>query len=190
MAKLMTLDALKDAYEGGTGTASENGRKLAYVGFAVIWIFKLTLPNGDPQIPRALWLPAVFLAVALLLDLFQYLLTGVVYFAYFRRKEKEFSELHKQDPSLAKDTWTFTGSTRATWPGWTVFFLKQIALAVGWALLVVFLTQRLPTSDSPPPQPPDVRATDTSGTGPRDTGGTGPRDAHDAGLPRGTDGGR
>lgn len=203
MKKSMKLGTLQGAYEGATGTASENGRKLAYVGFAVIWVFRESQTVSELAIPRALWFPAIFLAIALVLDLLQYLLTATIYFIYFRKMEQIFDRAlvakgdgPSRDDGPSREEWAFEGSTRATWPGWAVFYFKMASLAFGWALLIVFLASRVPSHDV---------TSDTGGTGPRvqlpnagsnrpsdvrlgpsiggNTGGTGPKSLVDGGAP-------
>jgi hypothetical protein len=55
--------------------AGDIARNLAFVGFAVIWIFHVEL-SGRDIIPRTLLGSAIFLALSLIFDLTQYVLSA------------------------------------------------------------------------------------------------------------------
>ena len=80
------LEQYKDEYQFFTGKTSDIIRGLAFAGIAVIWIFKYT-DSGQIKIPDLLITPLILLVFGLILDLFQYIAGGIIWFAFFRFKE-------------------------------------------------------------------------------------------------------
>jgi hypothetical protein len=121
----MKLEDLRNAYESLSGRASEIIRQLSLAGIAIIWLFRSgtdTLPILDRELLRA----ALFIFLALFLDLLQYLSGTVIWFCYFRQKEKGGTE-------EAED---FLAPEWLNWPMWTLFGLKAIAMMIAYAWFI------------------------------------------------------
>jgi hypothetical protein len=86
-----TIDHYKKDYEYFTGKASEINRSLALGGIAIIWIFKTTSGNVT-SIPDVLILPLIWLVGALGLDLFQYIIGGIIWWIYYKFKEYQIKK--------------------------------------------------------------------------------------------------
>jgi hypothetical protein len=94
----MTSKEYKEVYEKASGTLSDNVRKIAFIGFGVVWMFK-TSKDGISQIPNGLIAPAIWLIFCLLLDLFQYFVKFLIFSLLFKKEEryeKEESEKKNQ----------------------------------------------------------------------------------------------
>ena len=122
---------LSDAWERSnfaTGKASEISRQLSLAGIAVIWLFKTS--DVAKPIAENMLLPLWFLLSALVLDLFQYLYTGIIWAAFSRRREK-------QHGSSAGTTEIADSPDWINYPAWFIFGAKICVLAYGyWQLLV------------------------------------------------------
>ena len=66
----MKLSDYRNTYYEFSDKASNVGRKLAFAGIAIIWIFKIE-GEGAPKIPEKLFTPSALLATALAFDLLQ-----------------------------------------------------------------------------------------------------------------------
>ena len=83
--KLSDAIAASDAYSGKT---SDIVRQKSLAGIALIWVFKsgsADHPRLDVKLVRA----ALFIAVALIIDLFQYLSSYMIWNSYIARLERE-----------------------------------------------------------------------------------------------------
>jgi uncharacterized membrane protein len=125
------ISKIRDAFEEFSGKASEQSRQLALAGVAIIWILRVGTDAGDIKFSNALVRPLGGFALALGLDLFQYvyytLLWGVIN-AVLRRR-------HKNDE---KDV--------VIWPlvHWlpAILFYLKIALVVGsYVALLRYMAQ-------------------------------------------------
>jgi hypothetical protein len=128
----MNLDDVKDAYETLSGKASDIVRQLSLAGIALIWVFRLgegTAATIEPELRRA----ALFIFVALALDLTQYLVGTLTWFLFFRAKER----------SKTKPSADFLAPVWLNWPTWTLFWLKAAAMITAYfGYIVPFLLKR------------------------------------------------
>ena len=74
----MKLPGFKDSYHGFSTTASNNARQLAFAGIAFLWVFK-TDQNDAFVLPTELFLPAVLLILALILELLHYTVSTAIW---------------------------------------------------------------------------------------------------------------
>lgn len=82
----MKLNEYKITYEDFSGKASDVVRQLSFAGIAVIWIFKVQ-SNGSLKIPDSLLTPLMLFCISLALDLLQYFLGYLIWYAYFKYNE-------------------------------------------------------------------------------------------------------
>lgn len=123
----MKVKDYKNDYHGFSGTLSENTRKLAFAGIAIVWIFKQEV-NGSYTIPDALKFIMLMFVVSLSFDLLQYIWQTATWGIFHRHYEKK----HGEDYEL-------TASKYLNWPAITFFWAKVIALVFGYVCLVRFL---------------------------------------------------
>jgi len=83
----MKLSSAREAYEVLSAKASEIVRQLSIAGIALIWLFK-SGSTTNPVLERGLLQAALFIFLAITLDFLQYLAGTVIWFMYFRHKEK------------------------------------------------------------------------------------------------------
>jgi hypothetical protein len=86
----MKLQEAKEAFYDASGTLSENARKLAFVGIAIVWIFK-TGDKGAAGISFSgtlLWPLGAFIC-ALILDMSQYLYKSTAWWIYYAIKHRQ-----------------------------------------------------------------------------------------------------
>lgn len=126
------LDDYRVVAEYYTGKASDVARTLALSGLAIIWIFKQDGDNG-PQLSDAFFAPALWLVVALVLDLLQYVIGAVIWTAFHRR--------HELRGRMPEDK----VSAHPFWPRVLdlVFGGKVLAVGTAYCLLLAFLLKQL-----------------------------------------------
>ena len=128
----MKLEAYKQAYEDPSGKASDIARYLGITGIAIIWLFR---EQGIEQqtIPNDLRWPALLIVAGLAADLFGYAVSAVIYWQYYRYKEKQ--NVDKNAP--------LDGPVAFTWFGWIPWFLKIGLIITAYILLFKFLWYKL-----------------------------------------------
>jgi len=124
----LTTTEVKAAYEALSGKASEIVRQLSLAGVALIWIFK-TGTASSPVLEVQLLRAALFIFLALSLDLLQYLLGTLTWHRYFLYKEKQ------ETPPTAK----FEAPSWINWPTWTLFWLKAACMLAAYSFILPFL---------------------------------------------------
>ncbi len=128
----MKLNDAKAAYEALSGKASDIVRQLSFAGIALIWLFHTDSKEGtalDQGLLRAAW----FIFLTLLLDFLQYLVGTVIWFLYFRHKEK----------SGTSEDAEFLAPARINWPMWVFFFLKSAATLTAYIFYILpFLVRK------------------------------------------------
>lgn len=128
----MTLGDAKSAYEELSGKASDIVRQLSFGGIALIWLFRLGTEKQftlDQTMLRA----ALFIILALFFDFLQYLTSALIWFLYFRRKEKQ--DIPKTE--------NFEAPEQLNWAGWTFFCLKAAMILVAYmGFIIPFLLRK------------------------------------------------
>jgi hypothetical protein len=124
--------AERDAF---SKVASDNTRKLCFVGFALIALFggmkqsTFTFPLDLPS--RLMW-TGLLLALALAADLLQYVYAAVAFGVLARIEEKK-PQAHRRSHFPAQINWMTN-----------VFFVSKIVLTIiGWILLIIHLADNL-----------------------------------------------
>lgn len=130
---MIRREAREEYYERTT-TASNLARQLAFAGIAIVWIFRTTGANG-PALPDALLLPALLLALALAVDLSQYIYAAAAWGWFHRRKELSGAALDEEVGQAPR--WI-------NWPTNFLFVAKVILVAVAYGYLIAFLWNRQP----------------------------------------------
>ena len=132
----MKLGDARGAYESLSGKASDIVRQISLAGIALVWLFKASGTVGgptislDPKLLRA----AICIFIALLCDFLQYLSGTVLWFVYFRYKEKK----------RVKESDEFLAPPQLNWPMWTLFYLKSAMMLVAYGVYIIpFLLSRL-----------------------------------------------
>lgn len=131
----MQLDDAKSAYETLSGKASDIVRQLSLAGIALIWVFR---QGGDraPIVDHDLLSAALFIFLALTFDFLQYLIGTIIWFFYFRYKEKRGTS----------EKTHFSAPEQLNWPTWALFYLKAAMTIIAYAVYIVpFLVQKFVT---------------------------------------------
>ncbi len=129
----MQLGDARSAYEALSGKASDIVRQLSLAGIAMIWLFRVG-SDRTPVIDQRLLRAALFIFLALFFDFLQYFVGTIVWFLYFRYKEKHGAS--EEDEFLAPE--------KLTWPTWTLFHLKSAMMLVAYAAYIIpFLVGKL-----------------------------------------------
>jgi len=87
----MKLSGYLEAYKEFSGKASDVARQLAFVGVAIIWIFKVEGPQGL-MLPKQLLFPSILLVSGLAADLLQYMVATFIWDRFHRYHEKKLKE--------------------------------------------------------------------------------------------------
>ena len=197
----MKFKEIKENGRYATGKASEIIRSLALSGYALIWIFKRDVKGGEFRLDAWLLLPAALFALAIFLDLLQYVLVG----REFRSVKAPADSSNPKDPNFDRDEVEMP-PPRVPWAD-RIYYAKIATLAFGYVLLGIYVfknhgsdwsiapteTTNAPTTQRPreplgPPGPvgPVGPAGSSGPTGP--AGAPGPRGPSGAVGPRGPEG--
>lgn len=128
----MKLETAREAYEALSGKTSDIARQLCFAAIALIWLFKAGTASS-PLIPANLLGAALFVFLALFFDLTHYLLGTIIWFTYFRRKERAGTSADQD----------FLAPASLNWPTWILFFLKVACTVVSYLWFIIpFLVQK------------------------------------------------
>jgi hypothetical protein len=128
----MTLADARKAYEELSGKASDIVRQLAFGGIALIWLFRLGTDKVF-TLDQTMLNAALFIFLALFFDFLQYLCSALIWFLYFRHKEKK-------DTSASPD---FEAPEQLNWPGWTFFCAKAVMILIAYlGFIIPFLFRK------------------------------------------------
>jgi hypothetical protein len=128
----MKLSGYLDAYYLFTGKLSDINRQMAFAGIALIWIFKET-DGTEVYICHELILPSIILALALGLDLFQYIYQSIAWGIFHRYHEKKAN--NKDIDLLAPSSMNY--------PSTILFILKVLSVIVAYYFIIRFLATKL-----------------------------------------------
>ena len=123
----MKVKDYKEDYYEFSGKLSDNSRKLAFAGIAIVCIFKQE-KEGLLDLPDLLKLAMLMFAVTLSFDLLQYICQTIIWGSFHRYNEKRFSEDYE-----------LTAPKYFNWPAIFFFGSKVIALVAGYVLVLKFL---------------------------------------------------
>lgn len=111
-----------------TGLASTVSRQLMFAGIALIWIFKSNDSNLI-SLPKELLFPTGFLVIALILDLFQYIVGSLIWYCFYRYHEKKGTKFKDEINSPIYFTYIIN----------SFFYLKILAVLVAYVYLAEFI---------------------------------------------------
>jgi hypothetical protein len=130
----MKLSEYRKVANDYTIKASEITRQLSLAGIGIIWIFK----NSDKEthlLDSYLILPLLFLAVALLLDLIQYVVGGQVWISFFRKEELKVTDTNL-DPEIK-------APVQKSKPIYVLYYCKIIFMLLSYAFIICYLIGKL-----------------------------------------------
>ena len=125
----MKLKDCRETFYEFSGKLSDNVRKLAFAGIAIVWIFKQG-NNGNFSIPDALKSVMLMFVISLSLDLLHYIWQTIVWGSFYTYKENELKHDGTVDflaPSIFKNV------------AYVIFWSKVIALLIGYVFMLRFL---------------------------------------------------
>ena len=124
-----------------TGKASDITRHLIFAGIAIIWIFKKDV-DGKTTIDAFLIYPLLLLSFAIICDLLQYVVGGLVWQKFFKINEKIAKKEHKEDTTKPIDP---DISTKRELNSGIYFFYyaKIVLLILAYILIISYLTHKL-----------------------------------------------
>ena len=123
----MKLREAKEAYQDCTGTLSSNVRNLCFAGIAIVWVFRI-----GTDIPEPLFAPLLCFVLSLSLDLLQYIVSSLVWWAFYLTKEKEIED---DDDTRAPK--------HINLPAELLLIGKVVAVCVGYIFIAKFLITKL-----------------------------------------------
>ncbi len=126
----MKLSDYRETYYEFSGKTSDIARKLAFVGIALVWIFK-TEAKPAPTIAQELHLPTVLLALTLTFDLLQYIAGTLIWGVFQWFEERKLADI-KEDPELQTPPCF-------KWPQLFFFCLKLVTILWAYYLLVIYI---------------------------------------------------
>lgn len=129
---MMKLSEIRKSYEDLTGKLSDINRQLCFTGFGIIWIFNKT--SNELSVPQDLYLPAVWLILALFIDVLQYVYSSIAWAIYYTSKRKD----DKNDDEVEVNE-----NTIINYPTWGLFILKIIAMCIGFFQIGCFLISKI-----------------------------------------------
>lgn len=138
MAKGKPLDYYLEQFYTLTGKASDINRNLALAGIAIIWIFRNTNLN-EKLLPEILICPLIYFITSLILDLVQYLFSGLSVKFFHRIKERKFIEGKISEKQASNLLYPQVLENVA----WLFFVAKLTTMAIGYYFVYAFLTSKL-----------------------------------------------
>lgn len=123
------LQEFRTDYEAFSSIASTVNRQLGFAGIAWLWIFKSNLLDQIISLPRELYFAGLMILFSLFFDLLQYVLGTIVWFIFWRVKEKSGVKTNKD----------ITAPAVLTWIIWIPFWLKILSMLIGYFELLQFL---------------------------------------------------
>lgn len=124
---MMKIEDYKKDYYELSGKLSDNVRKLAFAGIAIVWIFKQE-KDGTFMLPQLLKLAMLMFVLALSFDLLQYIYQTIIWGAFHRYHENKI----RQDEELAAPCYF-------NWPTIVFFWFKIAVLVLGYVFVLWFL---------------------------------------------------
>ena len=129
---MMKLSEIRKTYEDLTGKLSDINRQLCFTGFGIIWIFNKT--SNELSVPQELYIPAIWLIIALFIDVIQYVYSSIAWAVYYTKKRKN----NANDNEVDVDE-----NTKINYPTWCLFILKIIAMCIGFFKIGCFLVSKI-----------------------------------------------
>jgi hypothetical protein len=126
----MRLPDARDLYYFYSGKTSDIVRQLGLAGIAVVWLFKQEV-GGAPKVSEPLLLPLALIVLGLALDLLHYAVATAIWGSYQRLKERG---------GVGEDD-EFKAPRQLNWPGLTFFWLKVVAIATAYVVLLTHLAR-------------------------------------------------
>lgn len=128
----MKLSEYRKIANDYTAKASEITRQLNLGGIGIVWLFKSS--ESGPLLERFLIFPLIFLSLALLLDLIQYVIGGLTWITFFRE--------HEKNVGLGSDPDIQAPSSKSR-PIYILYYLKIIFMLFAYFFIVGFLISKL-----------------------------------------------
>jgi len=125
---MMRLDDCKKAYYEFSGRLSDNCRRLAFAGIAIVWIFRQGETPSYCLDSTLAWV-SVFLVLSLSFDLFQYIYQTILWGWYHRYKEKR---MEGKDESFLVPRWF-------NWTPVLFMFSKTVCVIIAYIMIFSFL---------------------------------------------------
>jgi len=125
----MKLKDCRETFYEFSGKLSDNARKLAFAGIAIVWIFKQG-EDGLYIIPDVLKTAMLMFVVSLSLDLLHYIWQTFIWGRFYTYKENKLKHDEKVDflaPRIFKNIAN------------VIFWSKVIALVIGYVFMLRFL---------------------------------------------------
>ena len=131
----MKLSEYWKVFDGFSSTASDQSRKLAFAGIAVVWIFQVGTEENPGLDPIQAWI-LLLLCISLGADLIQYVYASIAWSAFCKHHERKLDN-ELDDPELRAPDWI-------NLPTWLFFWIKIVSVIVGYVFLGLDLISRLP----------------------------------------------
>lgn len=139
----MRLSEFRKANEEFTGKASEIVRQLILAGIGVIWLFKTpSLISGQNSLDSFLIWPLIFLCIAAMCDLMQYVLGGKIWGKFFRDEEKKAKDANKIDSSSSLDPDVKAPRKFSKRIGW-LYNAKICLMVLAYVFIIIFLIRHI-----------------------------------------------
>jgi hypothetical protein len=137
----MRLSEFKKVGENYTGKASDIVRQLIFAGIAIIWVFK-NKQEGQDTLDPFLIIPLLFLCLALIADLFQYIYGGHVWGKYYREQEAIAIKEYKLDNTKPIDP-DHKAPKNKSKPIRALYTLKIWLTCIAFTFIIYFLIRHI-----------------------------------------------
>jgi hypothetical protein len=124
------LSEYKQDFYTYSGIASDVARMAAFAGIALVWVFKIDAKPVS-RLPQELLVPSGFFALAIALDLLQYVAATAIWGLFHRYHERSLVN-PTDDPELSHSPWLVC-------PLHFLFALKLISVMAGYVLVGRYL---------------------------------------------------
>ena len=127
----MKLEGYKKDFHEFSGKLSDNTRKLAFAGIAIVWIFKQG-EDGVYVIPGILKTAMLLFVLTLSFDLLQYIYQTIIWGLFHRYHEKRLKGHERENVDLL-------APCCFNWPSNVLLWSKIISLISGYFFMLKFL---------------------------------------------------
>lgn len=136
------LSDFQQRYTDVSTKASDVARQLAFAGIAVVWVLRGTetqlVGAAQPQqwfLPALLLPPLLGFCLALALDLFQYIVSTVIWGQFQWREERKLEDPKNENPPTDAPSWYKL-------PALLIFVLKLLSVTTAYFFLGQYILRR------------------------------------------------
>lgn len=137
-----SLGDYRDEYFAASATVSEINRSLGLAAVAIIWTFTKVSDKNEIQLSGWLEYALLFVIIALIIDLLQYIWRTATIAAFYRIREKAYDKLPPAERAeKSEDVNDFPSILKRI--TWGFFILKILFMIIGYINILCFIQSKI-----------------------------------------------